>query len=244
MEHQLELVRANRAARQGVLTSIIVIIVLMGWLAVAYARVNPYLLLLSFPIFCGIFILPMTVFLIRAENEALMRLRTIPGGLRKTVVSAIALSFTILIVLNAFFELMTVIFRDFLVDAFDSSLPPVDYVPDPLTLIMFIVCNVSISICPGVLGVWMFSQAKVTPARGEETIARLEGFLSTRLLMVFVLLGAGFLIIALCLQTAIASVEGSAVIAPVLFVLLSLGYNVILSWGLWTNAWNKINAGL
>ena len=244
IRHELELIRVNRAARQGVLTSIILIVVLMGWLAIAYARVNPFLLLLSFPMFSSVFILPITLFLIRAENEALVRLRTIPGGLRKTVVGAILLSLIVVIVLNGLFEIIAVLFRDFLVDALGSSLPPVNYVPDPLTLIMFIGCNISFSTCFGVFGVWMFSQSKVTPARGEETIARLEGFISSKLLMTFVLLVVAFLFIALGFESAIASVESSPVIAPVLVVILSLGFNIIFSWSLWTNAWTRINSGL
>ena len=90
----------------------------------------------------------------------------------------------------------------------------------------------------------MFSQSKVTPGRGDETIARLEGFFSSKLLMVFVLLGVAFVFIAFGLQSVIASVEGSSVIAPVFVVILSFGFNVILSWGLWTNAWRKIDSGL
>ncbi|MFW9864075.1 MAG: hypothetical protein ACFFEX_10150 [Candidatus Thorarchaeota archaeon] len=244
IRHELELIRVNKQARQGFVTSIILILILMGWMAIAYARVNPYLLVLSFPIFNSIFILAITLFLIRAENEALVRLKTIPGGLKRTLLSAITLSLIVVIILNGLFEVLAVGFQDFLVDAFGSALPPVDYIPDVLTLITFIGCNISFSICFGALGVWIFSQSKVTPGRGNETIARLEGFLSSKLLMTFVLLGVAFVFIAFGLQSVIASVEGSSVITPVLVVILSFGFNVILSWGLWTNAWRKIDSGL
>lgn len=242
LKHELELIRVNKQARQGFVTSIILIVILMGWMSVVYARANPYLLVLSFPIFNAVFILPITLFLIRAENEGLTRLRTIPEGIRKTLVGAIALSLIVVGVLNVFFEIMAVIFREFLIDAFGSSLPPVNYTPDPITLLMFFGCNISFTICFGVLGVWIFSQSKVSPARSGETLARLEGFVSSKLFLVLALLGVAFILIALGLQTAIASIEGNSIIAPVLVVILSLGFNVILSWVLWIDAWKKISA--
>ncbi|MDF1540564.1 MAG: hypothetical protein P1Q69_16830 [Candidatus Thorarchaeota archaeon] len=240
IDHAIELFRANEEVRGAFLLSGLLVFLMMGWLSLAYARLNLYLILISFPLFNAIVIPMISVFLIRAENENLIKLSTIPGGVRKTVITDLTLSIIFVLGLNAFFEILAICLREFLIEAWGQMLPPIDYTPDPLTLFLFIVCNLSFYSCFAGFASWQFSQSTVTAARSGEKLARLEGFVSVKFFLVVALMVVASMLLYLIVQTAVASDQGNAAIEPALVAMLSFAFNAVLSILLLHTAWKAI----
>ena len=143
IQHAIDLVRSNKGARGGILLSLLLVVIFLGWMSLAYARLNIYLILISFPMFNAIIVFLISIILIRAENENLTKLRTIPGGVRKTLKGHVAFAVIVVIGLNALFEILALLFNEFLIEALSQYLTPIEYVPDPFTLLLLILCNLS-----------------------------------------------------------------------------------------------------
>ncbi len=239
IQHAIELLRSNKEARGGFFISVFLVVLMMGWMSLAYARVNLYLILISFPMFNAVFILSITLFLIRAENENLTSLCTIPGGIKKTIVGDVILSIIVVLGLNAFFEILAIQLREYLIEIWGQKLPPIDYTPNPLTLFLFIVCNVSFCCCVAGFAIWMFSQSKITAAKGEEKLAKLEGFVSVKFFLVVGLVVVASMFLYLTIHTTINSAQGNVVIEPALVAMVSSVFNTTLTITLWHTAWKS-----
>jgi hypothetical protein len=240
MQHAGELFRSNKEVRGGFLLSMLLVFLMMGWLSLGHARLNLYLILISFPMYNAIVIVIISVILIRAENENLIKLSTIPGGIRKTLVADVALSIIFVLGLNAIFEFLAISFREFLIEVWGQMLPPIDYTPDPLTLFLFIVCNLSYCGCFAGFAIWLFSQSKITAARSGEKLAKLEGFVSVKFFLVVVLLVVALILLSLIVQMAVTSAQGNAATEPALVATVSIVFSTTLSILLWHTAWKSI----
>jgi len=242
IQHAIELIRSNKEARGGLFVSVLLVGLMMGWLSLAYARLNLYLILISFPMFNAIVIVFLiSIILIRADNENLTKLSTIPRRIRKIIVGDVTLSIIVGVGLNAFFEILAILLREYFIEVWGQMLPPIDYTPDPVTLFLFIVCNLSFYGCFAGFAIWLFSQSKVTVVRGEDKLAKLEGFVSVKFFLVVVLLVVASMLLGLTVQTAVTSAQGNVTIEPALVAMASVAFNTTLSILLWHTAWKSID---
>lgn len=242
LQHAVGLIRSNREARGGIFLSVLLVGLIMGWLALAYARLNLYLILLSFPMFNAIVtVFLISIILIRAESNNLTDQSTISGGIRKTIMGDVTVSMIVGIGLNAFFEVIAIVMREYLIEIWGQTLPPIDYSVDLITLFLFITCNISFYICFAGFAIWLFSQARVTVVSGGEKLAKLEGFVSVKFFIVAILLVGATMLLGLIIQTAITSAQGNMAIEPVLVAFASIVFNIALSVLLWTSAWKSID---
>ena len=240
IQNAVGLFRSNKEVRGAFILSVLLVVLLMGWMALAYARLNLYLILISFPMFNAIVVIVITLFLIRAENEKLITPSTIPGGIRKAIVGDVTLSLIFVLGLNAFFEILAIPMREYLIEAWGQTLPPIDYTPDPLTLFLFIVCNISFYIVYAGFAIWLFSQSKITAARGEEKLAKLEGFVSVKFFLVVALVVVASMLLWLIVHTAVNSAQGNVTTEPALVAMISAVFNTLLSILLLHIAWKSM----
>ena len=240
IQHAIDLVRSNKGARGGILLSLLLVVIFLGWMSLAYARLNIYLILISFPMFNAIIVFLISIILIRAENENLTKLRTIPGGVRKTLKGHVAFAVIVVIGLNALFEILALLFNEFLIEALSQYLTPIEYVPDPFTLLLLILCNLSFYCCFAGFAIWLFSESKITAAQSGEELSKLEGFVSVKFILVLLFLVVASLLPYLVVQTAVSSSQGIATVEPTLVVIISSVYNIVLSILLWRIAWKTI----
>jgi hypothetical protein len=240
IQHAIDLVRSNKGARGGLLLSLLLVVLILGWMSLAYARLNLYLILISFPMFNAFIVFFISIILIRAENENLTKLRAIPGGVRKTLRGHVAFALVIVIGLNALFEILALLFNEFLIEALSQSLTPIEYTPDPFTLLQIILCSLSFYCCFAGFAIWLFSESKITAARSEEELSKLEGFVSVKFILVLVFLVIASLLPYIVVQTAVSSAQGIATAEPALVAIISSVYNIVLSSLLWHSGWKKI----
>jgi hypothetical protein len=240
IQHAIDLIRSNKEARGGILLSFLLVTIVLGWMSLAYARLNIYLILISFPMFNAIIVFLISIILIRAENENLTKLRTIPGGVRKTLKGHVVFALIVVIGLNALFEILALLFNAFLIEALSQFLTPIEYTPDPLTLLLIILCNLSFYCCFAAFAIWLFSESKIAPARSGEQLSKLEGFVSVKFILVLVFLVIASLFPYIVVQTAVSSSQEIATVEPVFVVIVSSVYNIVLSGLLWHTAWKTI----
>ena len=240
IQHAIDLIRSNKEARGGLLLSLLLVGIFFGWMSLAYARLNLYLILISFPMFNAFIVFLILIILIRAENENLTKLRTIPGGVRTILKGHVAFALIFVIGLNALFEILTLLFNEFLIEAFSQFLTPIEYTPDPFTLLLIILCNLSFYCCFAGFAIWLFSESKITPARSGEQLSKLEGFVSVKFILVLVFLVIASLFPYIAVQTAVSSSQEIATVEPALVVIVSSVYNIVLSSLLWHTAWKTI----
>ncbi len=240
IRHSLELLRSKRDIAAGMYTSIFLIVCLMGWMAIAYARLNAYLLLIVFPTFNGIFITSIMGFLIRGENEALVTLQTSEGTGRKIFISVSSIALSIVVVLNIFFELFTIFQYRWLVEIFGQTFSPIEYVPDLFTLISFIGSNLSMYLLFITLTIWMFLSFKIIPAEQDQQLAKLEGVNSLKFLSVVTLIVVACMIGAFTAYSVIFSTGSGPTLEPLVCAMVSMIYNFTLSYLLWSTSWKSI----
>ncbi len=240
IKHAVDLFRSNKEARGGLGFAVLLVVIMMGWMAIAYGRLNLYLILVSFPMFNAIIIFLILIILIRAENMNLQKLNTIPGGIRKTLIGHAIVAITIGLILNTLFEIMTFLLRDFLVETIAQTLPAIDYTPNILTLFLFIACNLSFYVCFTGFAIWVFSQSKIAITSRSEELAKLEGFVSPRFFLVIILIVIGSVLLGLIIQTVITSTQGDSLLDPAVVAMVSLAFNVILSIIMWNDSWKSI----
>ena len=226
----------------GFFTSAIITVAMMGWVAVIYARLNPFLTLLVFPAFNAVLIIPATLVPIRAEDRNIPKLQTVPNGIRGTVIGALVISSMLALVENLIFQIILALFHDGLAMMFASTLIVSDFIPDSATFVIIVGCGISFYACYLAFVLWIMSQARVTEARNEKGLAKFEGFFSKPAFIVLLIaMALGILPVQMMFQTIVTTSPANTLVSiPAFWGILSIAINIVLSIYMWKVGWKTI----
>ena len=225
----------------GFFTSAI-IMAMLGWVAMAYARLNPFLTLLVFPAFNAVLIIPATLVPIRAEGRNIPKLQTVPNGIKGTVFGALIVSSMLVLVENLVFQVILALFHDGLAMMFASTLVVSDFIPDSATFIIIVGCGISLYACYLAFVPWILSQARVTEARNEKGLAKFEGLFSRPAFIVLLIaMVLGSLLVNMMFQTIVTTSPTNTLVSiPAFWGILSIAINIVLSIYMWKVGWKTI----
>ncbi|MCF2138330.1 MAG: hypothetical protein K9W43_13945 [Candidatus Thorarchaeota archaeon] len=238
----------NKEAMLGVGMSVLLICICTSWFALIYAGLTRYLLIITFPLFNGMFIISIILFVIRGVNKTLITLQTTDGGLRKALVLSSMIAFAIVLSLNVLFEIISSsrLLRNWFIGYYSqiNSFTLIDYVPDSLTLFTIIVDNLLLYYLFATFSIWIISKSKRIRISTEPTknLAILEGFISKDYFFVLVLLGIAIILNASVINSTITFMGSPFQDAlPIIWLTGSVVFNSLLSYLLWFSAWKNID---
>ncbi|MFW9968412.1 MAG: hypothetical protein ACFFEA_14760 [Candidatus Thorarchaeota archaeon] len=244
--HVFLLIRSSRIVIIGLLQVVMIIMLFMGWLAVAFSRLNPYMLLLSFSLFNAVLVLPAALFPVRREDISVLKLQTNLNRLRSTISGSLAIGISLILIMNLLFEIIMILFRSSLEQIFAPFIVANYYVPDFATFILIAAAALTYYGCFGAYIPWIVSQLEVSEPSEEDGLVSFVGILRkpTSIMVLAALVVAGLVIYVMFQAIMSPSLDYLLTSDPVIWGLVSIGANMFLSLYLWKDAWRTIEAGI
>jgi len=177
IQYMIHLVSKHNTAYKGVLFGLAIPFLFLGWISIAYSRINPFLVIIIFPLLSGICIEATSMIMIRSEGENFLKLYTIPGGLKYSILGAMFLSTVIMLIENVFFEVATVGFRSVFEGIWSENISPSPYIPDIPSFVIILGVSASIYACYISLIPWMIGHLEISTFRDKEDLIGFKRFI-------------------------------------------------------------------